>query len=189
MLNCLAALSLLIVAALVIAWLRSYWHQESVGWSGTNFGVYCWSDRGDISIRGGPIYRGPHALPAPLKRGLTWWSGPTRNNGLWEEIPLDDDHRFGRLGFADNHTVTLRTNMNTGRGRYTLYYGSYGIWFPHWFAIAILTIFPAIALWRHRRNRHLIPGFCSKCGYDLRATPDRCPECGIIPPKKEIISN
>jgi hypothetical protein len=58
-------------------------------------------------------------------------------------------------------------------------------WAPHWLVAGVFAMPPAVAFARRRRRtrqaarRH--HGLCPNCGYDLRATPTRCPECGTIP--------
>ena len=52
---------------------------------------------------------------------------------------------------------------------------------PNWFIVALFGVLPAIWFVRFRRRRErLLQGRCRRCGYDLRATPQRCPECGAI---------
>jgi hypothetical protein len=50
---------------------------------------------------------------------------------------------------------------------------------PHWLVVVIAfccaLLFRAAARRPRRSTAH---GLCPSCGYDLRATPGRCPECG-----------
>jgi ribosomal protein L37E len=50
---------------------------------------------------------------------------------------------------------------------------------PHWFLLSLLAVAPtgslALILGKSRRLHEML---CRRCGYDLRASADRCPECG-----------
>jgi hypothetical protein len=64
---------------------------------------------------------------------------------------------------------------------------------PHWAMVFVLGVVPAIWLYvRLRpmsvRARRLQEGRCIQCGYDLRASPERCPECGTAVGKKEALA-
>ena len=65
-----------------------------------------------------------------------------------------------------------------GYGRHN---GELWIKTPLWFPTLLTAILPALVVWRrtsHAGRRRGASRVCTACGYDLRATPDRCPECG-----------
>lgn len=64
------------------------------------------------------------------------------------------------------------------------FFTDYRVWsfsIPHPYFLVFFSLLPAICIYRHyRRRSQFLPGHCGKCGYDLRATPKRCPECGTV---------
>jgi hypothetical protein len=63
---------------------------------------------------------------------------------------------------------------------------------PLWLPILLFAVLPIYSIRSHQLQRKRLREqnhLCVQCGYDLRATPNQCPECGTIPIKKEAISN
>jgi hypothetical protein len=59
-----------------------------------------------------------------------------------------------------------------------------GVQFPLWIAVMLTAVLPTLWIRRsaasRRRRRRSASGLCPTCGYDLRASPERCPECGTV---------
>jgi len=104
---------------------------------------------------------------------------------------------FGYLGGFRRHFLNLEISrcdqgVCTFLGNHrTLYRGNSvsTIDIPcYWIAIVsgLVSIPWLVRTARRVRSRHRIShNMCVTCGYDLRATHDRCPECGTIPSKSE----
>ena len=69
-----------------------------------------------------------------------------------------------------------------GRGRPAPYWGFRVVGVPYWLVMAGTAVWPGVWVMR-RVGMKRGPGFCERCGYDLRATPERCTECGTLHPQ------
>jgi len=177
--NGIAAISLLLCVSTAIAWTRSYWVGDIFGWDGkilaiSQFGIQqywadVWTQKGDVQI----VWR--HVRDTHYQMGRI----------------SDFQFQFGDYGFRHNTGDPLGPPSECLLGFYfsvrtqvdqTVTTHQVLADFPFWSALLIFSIAPIFWL---RMGRWTIstPGHCSRCGYDLRATPDRCPECGTIPPK------
>ena len=86
------------------------------------------------------------------------------------------------LGLRDAMTTPMIKHRRQLLGYYV---GLTGHWLPVWvyvphaLVVGVSAVPPACAyVARRRRLRHARKGYCIVCGYDLRASPQACPECG-----------
>jgi hypothetical protein len=96
--------------------------------------------------------------------------------GVWDR----PGSMLKRAGFMAEHWRTSR-----GSGFVALWSVGWDVAVPHWFLALLFSLWPAIVLGRHRQrraDRRRAAGLCAGCGYDLRGSPDRCPECGAARP-------
>jgi hypothetical protein len=161
----LTLLSLLLCIASVVFWIRSRRVSDSLAF--TPFPTQ-WSlstSRGTVSV----IRNRPWLEPGDLKSGI---------KSLYYERSF--------LGFGTKQSEQSHTWQNKSGSRKIGYITIIRSYFaPLWFCSAIFSILPLIQyprllrrLFRKRR------GLCPHCGYDLRASPERCPECGKYSPSQ-----
>lgn len=174
-----AALPILLSAAVAVLWVRSHWKMDQIGRYSPTRSIICCSWGGILEFTVCPSYVGPHAYPDQPK--ATQWSymserlsdlgGPNFRIARYRQLAW--------LGFAyDPNSLITRSYLG-------LYYSGYRVYVPHYFLILLILSPLFWELIKQRRyRRRSAAGRCIICGYDLRASKQRCPECGsAIEPK------
>jgi hypothetical protein len=164
LLNAFAALSLMLGAATVALWVRSYRVADAWGWSSGQRSVQCGIASGRLRIDTTRLADEGGSWGAP---SLAHSRYPAADDPPGRRLPAS----LGNLGFAVEHRIKSKN------------YESFLVLVPLWAPLLILC--GAAAVFRRSAKRSLREqrrraGACPDCGYDLRATPDRCPECGTI---------
>jgi hypothetical protein len=164
----------LLAAAAIAAAVRSCWITDCAAIH-TRFGAV------EFTSIGGDVIFGytnvPQAFdityrsedPYPAWRSLAGW----RKTAPWNRLGF----AVTRASFRSGDWMVLGTNP--GIVWLTAPTQQTWVWVPVWFIALALLPLPVRDLirWRRTRRRRLL-GRCRQCDYDLRASPERCPECG-----------
>ena len=174
--NTFAFLSLFLAAAILILWIRSYFTGDFILTEDFNdfAGQTFWGQNVFRIGKGGlGLNRIIQSRPVGLYANLKNWSSPRHRSvpPAYPDFNMASNQTthwgFRFDGFARGWVV------NRPRAE------SWEILIPFWslFLFALLAGIPFWLSWFFQRPDQ-INGFCPKCGYDLRATPNQCPECG-----------
>jgi hypothetical protein len=163
----LAALSSLMFIATIAIWVQSEQDYYDFAMNSRyNFLIESMSDEGRIRFA--------------LTIGLV--SGDLGPPTPWQRIS-NAYMRPGIHGDPQNGLVSVRW-VSFQRYSQPGYMIGYALVIRLWIVALTTSVLPLIWLQKRIVNRRReMTGFCRNCGYDLRATPDRCPECGTIPLK------
>jgi hypothetical protein len=170
----LAAASLLVSLITTVFWLRTYGGEEFLRLTrhhGYTVAMYAGQIR--LSLESENFVRwGVEREPLDLSSEWTWQHDRSQQRG---NNQATDVFGFGHFEYSADYGLTL-AEMRRWR--------QHGVVLPLPLLAAIAAIAPVWWLASCsrvlRRRARLRNGLCPSCGYDLRARPDRCPECGAV---------
>jgi hypothetical protein len=140
-----------------------------------------WTSRGEIGFGYRALTFDQPGSAGEVDR--SWDDGAVGNCGSDEPVTRSRRSTWGKLGFD----VTLvrsprRFTWSTGYNQFHGFERCVHICLPYWFLMLLFAIGMAPLLsqayLRRRSASRAAANHCVQCGYDLRATPQRCPECG-----------